>query len=326
MIRWAFLIFFLVFDSFVSVGYGQASSAVGSGWNETKVSLSAFIEPKRVPLNRSVVFTVQVAWEGDLDLIEIGDIEEPLLSNFDVVGTASANRVIGASGGQRAIKEIAYTLRPRTLGMAYVEPAGLSYEDKRTGKSHALMTQRIGVEVVSPVPEPGEGVGWWVWVAVGVGVVGGGVALVSWMRRRSVGPEEETEVVRVVEEAYLDALKQTVDLKTQDRREAFASLTKLFRGYLAEKYRIPALEATTEELLRTLAEAELDEGLIRRGEVLFSKADVVKFSGQDATQAELEEAYTTVETILESDLARAIERMREVEEASKKKNKWFGKA
>ena len=293
---------------------------------ETIVTLSTQVAPERVPLNRQATLTVRIEWEGDLDLIVIGDVEEPILTNFDIVGSSSTNRVSGTAEGRRAVKEIAYILQPRGLGMAYVEPVGLSYEDLRTGKTHSLMTQRVGVEAISPVAEPGEMPKWWIWAAAGIFMVGIFVFMLIRMSRLRNAEVVEI-VVRIIEETYLEDLKTQVDLKTADRREGLTAVTKLFRKYLAEKHDISAMEATTAELVKALEEAGMDANLLKKCESLFEKADVVKFSGQEASQAEFEEAYTTVETILESHLAREkeVQAKAEAEAKAKKKIKLFGK-
>lgn len=303
-------------------GLGNPNQTDGDASNQTMVSLSATVDQKRVPLNRTVVFSVQVTWEGDLDLINIGEAEEPILSNLEIIGSSSANKVTGAASGKKAVKEIAYILQPTTLGMGYIEPVTLSYEDVSTGKTHHLMTQRLGVEVISAMPDDGErsGVIFWI-VLAGAFIVGAGLVVAFIIKKRALSEKREVIVERIVEETFLEELRESVDLKGADRRESFAALSKLFRRYLSEKYDIPALEATTQELLDTLAREELDEDLIRRCETLFNKADVVKFSGQDASQAELEEAYTTVETILESHLAKSKEKQIEEEQKHSKKRK-----
>lgn len=313
MIKMTLNRFLLAFCSFLLAGFYFPLQSIGSVQEETEVMLSAFVEPKQIPLNRHIVFTVRISWKGDLDLIEMGEVDEPLLSNFDIVGTSTANRVSGVSGGRQATKEITYTLQPKTLGMAYIESVRLSYEDKTSGKTHALRTQRIGVEVISPVRDAGDGSNLWYWIIPVCIVLFGFVSFLLIRFRRSEKKDIEEAVERIVEESYLEDLKNTVDLKAKDRREAFTVLTKIFRKYLSEKYQISALEATTAELLKMLADEGFDESLIRKCETLLTKADVVKFSGQEATQAELDEAYTTVETILESHLAKAKEKQLEME-------------
>jgi len=320
MMKRIFVVTFLIVYCFIFQGNAEVFSSQDSLSNKTEVSLSTLVEPRRVPLNRTFTFRVQVSWQGDLDLIEIGNVEEPLLTNFDIVGTSSSNRVVGTATGKKAVKEIAYTLKPKTLGMGYIEAVGLTYTDKTTGKEYHLKTQRVGVEVISPVPEKGESVKWWIWVVVGIVLLGSGGSVLL-LYKKTHPTEKEEKVEEIVEESYLKELKQTVNLEQGDGREAFTILSKLFRKYLSEKYNISALEATTEELLSALKEQGLEESLIRRCETLFKKTDVVKFSGQDATQAELEEAYSTVETILESHLAQTKELIQRMEETRSKKKK-----
>ncbi len=288
---------------------------------ETVVSISTRVEPNRVPLNRTLRYIVQIGWEGNLDDIGIGEIEEPILSNFDIVGTSSANRVMEGVDGKKAIKEIAYTLQPKTLGMGYVESVAVNYTSARDGKTHYLQTERVSVEVISPVPEGNDKKALWFFILASLLLVGGIVMFVFIRRKRLDSLEKEEDIERIIEEIYLEKLKESVHLKDKDKREPFSVLTKLFRQYLSEKYHISALEATTEELINILLEENLDEDLVRKCETLFSKADVVKFSGQDASQSELNEAYTTVETILESHLSKSREQIRSMEEERGKKRK-----
>jgi len=322
MIKRVSVLVLIVFIGLSKTTWGVSLQTDESAADRTSVTLFTLAEPGKVPLNRHLTFIVRMTWEGDLDLIKIVELEEPVLTNFEIVGSSSSNQVSGITGGRRSVKEIAYTLQPKSLGMGYVESTALSYEDITTGKTHHLMTQRVGVEVIQPVPEEGEVDRRWILMAAVLVVLAGG-SILFFLSRRRRGPEEnEKQDKRIVEEVYLQELKESVDLKGSDRREAFSVLSKLFRRYLSEKYGIATLEATTEELLGTLTREELDEGLIRRCETLLNKADVVKFSGQEATQAELDEAYTTVETMLESHLTQAREALLKETEQSKKRKKW----
>lgn len=293
--KWLILTSFLV--CWVHTGSGQDSSATAYD-----VTLSTEIRPRQIPLNRTAELVITIAWSGEMNRIEISDIEEPVLTNFEIVGTSSGNRVSGTSRGQESVKEIIYKLQPKTLGMAYVESMGISYKDLKNDETHHLKTQRVGAEAISPVPEPGEIKLPWMWIILGAAVIVLGVSVVLILRKRSKKRSEIAEPQPICEEAYLEELKTTVNLKDGNRQEAFTILSKLFRKYLSEKYELPALETTTADLIRIIEEA-LEEALVRKCEQFLNKADVVKFSGQEATQAELDEAYTTVEAVLESNLA-----------------------
>lgn len=304
--------------------FGQSPDSTAQRGLSTSVTLSSFVLPNKVPLNRTTTLTIEITWEGDIDLVKINEIDEPVLTHLDIVGTSSSNKVSGSSTGKKAVKTISYILQPNTLGMAYIESLALSYEDLTTGKTHHLMTQRYGVEAIGAVAEEGERrLPWIPLIAIGIVLV----IITFWIiqKRRAAQDEEDDIEIQPIEEGYLDRLKNEIDLKNPDRRDMFTQLSKLFRKYLSEKFEILAMEATTEGLVASLKETEVDEKLIQRCENLFNKADVVKFSGQDATQAELDEAYTTVETILESQLTAANERLRLAEIEKSKRRGLFKK-
>jgi hypothetical protein len=306
-------------------------SVFSAGWSaqpdtasmRTRVSVSSIIQSNRVPLNRTVDFTIRVAWEGPVEAVELGDLIDPVFSNLEVAGSSSSNRVSGIPGGQSSIKDVVYTLKPKTLGMAYIDPASLSYTDRNTGLVHSLRTRRMSVEAVSPVPEKGGGSGLWFRIFFGA-MFAAGIAFGGWLfvRQKKLRAVHETTVpTPIMEENFLGLLKSTVDLAGPGRRESFSALSKLFRRYLAERFRINAASATTPDLVLMLAEKGADESLVRKCESVLSKADVVQFSGKDATQAELDEAYTFVETVLEARLAEERTRLAQAKVEKEKDNK-----
>jgi hypothetical protein len=294
----------------------KPEATANAGSTGYAVTLGATIEPKRVPLNRNTALTIRLAWEGALDSIAVGEVTEPVLSNLEITGTSTSNRVVGTQTGPLSIKEIVYTLRPKSLGMGYVDSVRVTYEDRRAGVVHQLKTQRLSVEAVDPVPEKRGGARLWVWlllIACFAAGAAGGVALFHKSTRRKT--REAAPPPKPAEETYLASMKEKVDLKTEEnRQDAFAALSRLFRQYLSEKFGIAALEATTKELPAMLRNSGLEENLIGKCEAIFEKADVIKFSGRKASQAELDEAYTTVESVLESKLAEERLRLQKIQE------------
>ena len=166
-----------------------------------------------------------------------------------------------------------------------------------------MKTRRIGVEVADPVPDPKTHRFPWSLLAVTAAAVAAGCILIFLIRNRRKRQAVQPEVKPPLEESFLAELKATVDLKDGKRSEAFTLLSKLFRKYLSQKFGIPALEATTSQLMGLLEPLGIEERPLKKMEALFSAADVVKFSGQDASQAELDSAYTVVEAFLEERLA-----------------------
>ena len=267
------------------------------------VTLNARVEPTQVPLNRQMTLIVSIQWSGDLSAVEMGDVETPELANFTISGSGSSHRIAAGAEGQISIKEIRYTLEPQTLGMAYIEPVGLSYTDKTVDMQRRLRTQRFSVEILSPVAEPGEpAVPWSVMIAA---VLFLAAATALFLRNRRANQADALVVDTPLEEAFLAELKSSVDLKG-DGREAYVALSRLFRRYLADGYGLPARETPTAGLIALLHETEMTSIQVEKFSQLLSTADKVKFSGQAADIAELTDAYTSFETLLERKLAESL--------------------
>lgn len=288
----------------------------------TSVTLSMFINPKHVPLNRTVRCIVRVSWQGELDLIEVKDIEEPFLTNLEITGSSASNQTYNSKQGSRAVKEVVYILKPLSLGMGYAEGTAVAYKNLMTGRSYNLRTERVGVEITAPVHEP-TGLNYlWIWITVAFLLIAcAGIALFYFRKKRKAEIAEEPGVNKIIEEKYLKQLKDSFDLQAKDKNESYTVLIRIFRKYLSEKYRISALETTTEELLKILTDEDLDEKLIKKTEQLFLKADIVKFSGHESTQAEIDEAYTAVEMILETHLAREKKKIEKQQKENSKRKK-----
>ena len=275
----------------LAAAFIAAGLTVMSGHSETAVRLSADLDTKTVALNRTVVLTVSLSWEGSAGSIEIGEMAEPVLSNLEITGTASTNRASGA----QSVKSVSYTLKPKALGMAYIEPVTVKYNDVSAGSSQ-LRTQRLSVEVVAPLPEPGRRSPlWWAIPVLAAVLAAGGFFL---FKRKPAPPEPEPVIPLGTK--YLEALKAEVSLSTDNKRDSVSNLSKLLRRFLAERDSIPAAGLTTEALLKLLAERGISERDGRTIEAVLRAADRIVFSGANATQAELDEAYTRVESMFES--------------------------
>jgi hypothetical protein len=283
------------------------------------VTLGASLDATAVPLNRAVVLTVRLSWEGALDSVLIGEVSDPVLTNLEITGTSTSNRTVGTAEGASSVKEIAYTLRPKSLGMGYIDSLTVTVRDLKAGADRLMRTPRLSVMAVEPVPEKSGKSGLPAGILIAAFFLAGAAAGVTQWRRSRRGKRETPQPAEPpAEQRFLASLKETVRLHGDSREDAFASLSKLFRQYLSEKYGVPALEATTRELIGSLQAAGAEEGLLRKCESFFGRADEVKFSGRKASQAELDEAYTVVESVFESNLVEAQLRMQKDSEESMK--------
>lgn len=271
--------------------------------DESGIRISAFVEPREIPQNRTALLTIRLQWAGDLDRYEVTRFDNPLVQNLDVIGTSSANKVSSVAGQLMAQQDYQYTLKPEALGMAYVDGIIIRYSDAATGKEYRLYSNRLEVKVVDPLPEPGAYTRFYILAAV---VAVAAAAAYYFIRRRRQKREQarlqQQRLAAIVplERRYLDALKEQVPLQQADLPvgDSFALLSRWLRRYISEKWQVPGMEQTTSELIETLKSGDLDERSVTDIETALHAADVAKFSAAGDRQT-LERVYTLVESLLQ---------------------------
>ncbi len=264
------------------------------------IKASVQVDRKEVAQNRTVTCTIKVSWQGDLSRYEIEEVENPVLTNLEELGNASSNSVGDAAGVMQAVRSYEYTLQPIELGMAYIDAAIIEYKDTKYDQTHRLITDRLEIRVVEPIKErslmpfilAASGV---VFLAL---VAGLGFIFLKRKKSREAELEKQAQEQIPIEEEYLTDLKEKVDLKNPNVADTFSALSKMFRGYLSEKYRIPAMEISTKEITGKLNELAVSENIISQADEILNSCDVAKFSGGQVEKGTLERAYTLVEDIL----------------------------
>lgn len=264
------------------------------------IELRTYLDSPRVPLNRAVVFHVELSWIGDMSRYQITEIPQPVLTNLLLEGSGSSNRLEPLPDGRfRSTKSLTFQLKPIELGMAYIDGLVIKYRDTMTGETDALHSQRVMVEVIDPVPDGSMGGVWAAIYVVLLGIFAAAILYfgVLYFKRRKEARQARQPKVSLAEQ-YLKRLAQEVDPKGTNLNEMVVLLSKIFREYLAREFRIPAREASSEELYRHLSDAGVEENDLQRLRELFNKLDVIKFAGAEVDPAEFSLIYGTVEAFL----------------------------
>ena len=141
-----------------SMVYGQISTPDSTVITQpdniaSGIKMKASVSSKEVPLNRSLFFTIQVEWFGELNRYEISEVEDPVVRNFTIQSNSSSDRREMVDGELKAIKTFEFELIPLELGMGYIEGVIVKYIDTQTGEGKHLVTNRLEVKVIDPVPE-----------------------------------------------------------------------------------------------------------------------------------------------------------------------------
>ncbi|MFQ5825482.1 MAG: BatD family protein [bacterium] len=293
------LIEFLFFGS--SFSQNTDTTAVYPEVLNGRIKTSVRVNPKEVPQNRTVTYTVEISWQGDLDRYEIEKFENPVLTNLEIVGNSSSNWVGELAGVMQAVKTYEFVLKPLALGMAYIDGLIIEYKDKERDKSHRLVTNRLEVKVIDPIIEGSSDL----LILTGaiilslVVISGGGFLILKRKKAREAEEQLRASESIPIEEKYLSELKEKVILQKNEIQESFSNLSKIIRKYLSERYQISALEITTQEILTDLKKIAVSERIIEAAEELLNSCDVAKFSGGQVERSGLERAYTLFEDILD---------------------------
>ncbi len=312
---YAFLaIFFFIFSTGL---LAQDATKTDSTALKSQIKIATEIDKKVVPLNRTVILHVTLSWLGDPDRYEITDFENPALTNFDIVGTATANKTEVVGGQTLTRREYEFKLKPRELGMGYVEGVVVKYKDRTTGQSGSLITNRIGIKVTDAVAETQAAVHWpGTILLIALIIIAAGILWFFFVYRKSRSKPVQPEIVPLIEETYVNKLKELIDFNSPDLKNDFGRLGKFLRGYLAEKFNLPAKQTTTAELVQEMKNRGMDEQLISRTNEVLGVADAIMFSGGEGSREELEKVYGSVEALLEHQLREAQE-ARQAEEQEK---------
>ena len=295
-----FIVLFLVLTSIPAV---QADANPDSSLGEIK--LRAFVESENVPLNREVVYHIELSWAGDLNRYTVSELLQPTVSNLSMRGSGSSNKVIPASDGSLiSVKKITYYFRPIEIGMAYVDGTTIRYQDTTNGSKATLTAGRIAVKINDPVRDESESPFfpfWLIFLMIIIIVSVSIYLMVAYYKRRK---EEKTrqlsEIKETVEEKYLRLLKETIHFNTDNIRDSLNDLTHLVNGYFSECYHIPAATIPEQDLLAVLNEKNLDDDSLSRIRDFYHKANMVKFAGESVEEAEFHRLYDTIELMLEN--------------------------
>lgn len=138
----------------------------------------------------------------------------------------------------------------------------------------------------------------WQWIAGGIAAVAILTALIIFLYRRSRRPkppvpEAPKAPLHLRAMLALEALQQK-KLWEQDRtKDYYIELTDILRGYIEERYGIPAMEQTTDELLAGLRLSSMPTAPREQLAHLLRLADMVKFAKWKALPIENEQVMAS---------------------------------
>ncbi len=285
--------------SFVLLAVGLAQPAADDSLN-SEIQLRTYLAKDAVPLNKEVVYYVELSWQGTLNRYHILKISDPVLTNLKLRGSGSSNRFyIDKNGKPRSVKKITFYFTPLEMGMAYVDGITIKYEDTVSKQTGRLLSERLPVKITEPVDQSSKGLDLGKLLVIGLVLLFLFVVLFSlaryFQKRKETNEEEEAQLTP--EESFLKNLKENIRLNGELPEKNFENLQHLFNQYLKERFGLP-IGSEFHEIKVVLDAHGINDNLIRKLEDFFKRGELVKFAGEPVSESELHIFMDTVELIL----------------------------
>ncbi len=279
----------------VCLGYGSDST-------KTDISLHAFLEKNEVPVNREVVYHVELSWAGDLHRYQIQDIGEPALTNLKLRGSGSSNRFyVDEQGQPRSVKRITYYFIPQGLGMAYIDGVSVQYTTAGKEQPETLFAQRLGVKITERVAEPGEGmpVGTVIIIVLMLAFIGMvGFFVFKYFKIRKIQQETSEEKIPL-ETEYLQEMEAITRSDENDFNAKFSRLSRVLEKYLSEKRNL-APGSGYDRVKADLESAGLNKDLLGKLERFYRQSELSKFAGEPISESDFHLFADTAELIVKA--------------------------
>lgn len=285
--------------SFILLAVGLAKPAAHDSLN-SEIQLRTYLTKDAVPLNKEVVYYVELSWQGTLNRYHILKISDPVLTNLKLRGSGSSNRFYLDKNNQpRSVKKITFYFTPLEMGMAYIDGINIKYEDTVNKQTSRLISERLPVKITEPVDQSNNRFDLGKILVIGLVLLFLFVILFSLARyfQKRKETDEGEEVQLTLEESFLKELKQSIRLSSELPEKNFQNLQQLFNRYLKERFGLPS-GSEFHEIKIVLDAHGVNDDLITKLEDFSKRGELVKFAGEPVSESELHIFLDTVELIL----------------------------
>lgn len=287
-----------------SIAVLLATSALAQPWGGS----GAQLDRTEMRIGEQVELTLRVDHQRDvLAAVQWPSIGDTLSAHLEIVEDRGIDTlIVDPEGDQDELRQVrVLTLTSFDTGYWAIPPFHFQVDGMD------LETQAILLHVTAPqldsantpkdikdIRELPFSLAWWVrenavWIAGAGAVALAAVALfllVARMRRKK--PATAVERIVPLHErilGLLDALDKERLWQQGDHKAYQSRLTDLVRGYIEERYQVPALERTTDELMQELRVSAMSEEHRTQLSNMLHLADMVKFAKALPSPAENEQ-------------------------------------
>ncbi len=266
-------------------------------WDDN-LMLKGELETTSIPQNDTLTFTATVQLSGNPMLYHLNDIEPPKVSNLDLISSATSNKTVVEDGIKNFYRVYTFNYIPKTMGMAYINPAALTVEFLPTGQKRLLRSTRLEIDVQEAVEHQQSNLILLILIPVALLFVGGGVYIL-FRKRGDQKVDIEPEIP--IEQKYLDRLSETKQQLTKGDFPSFYEKAQIIiKDYIDAKWDIPAKSLSRDELIKRLDEAGLSTKILKELGESFATCDRIRFARESTDETEAHRVYSSFERLIQS--------------------------
>ncbi|MFP4458198.1 MAG: BatD family protein [Candidatus Zixiibacteriota bacterium] len=264
------------------------------------LKFSSQIDKTTLPQNDTLTFKATIELKGNPLEYKFDEIDAPKVSNLSLISSSSRNKTEVIDGENNYYRIYTFEYIPKTMGMAYINPAILNLEHNPSGQAKKLRTSRLEVDVKEPVlPKDYSKITKITLIVLGIIIIFIVIYFfIIKMKKQEVEIEDEAIPL---ETEYLSKLRETRGfLQRGDLQAFFSSTPQIMRAYLARKFGIQAKGMSTKELIAELESAGMAGRNLDELSKSFEICDRVRFAREDVGENAAQQVFAGFEKILES--------------------------
>lgn len=273
-------------------------SALSGSAQEVKPEAS--LDKDRILIGQQAQLTLSLRYRSDQNLRSVGwpNVGDTITGKIDVVKDSGVDTIQPDKQGDPMLRELTRTLTITAWDSGYwaVPPFVFTINGDTMETQPLLLTvNTVAVDTSAAIKDIKEiyevPYGWkdwlrenWPWVAGGGAVAALVAWAVLWFIRRArkakpvAAPAEPEKPLHV---RTLLALEEVEKKKLWQQglvKEHHSAVTDILRGYIEERFQVPALESTTDDLLGILRMSSMGAAQREQLANLLRMADMVKFA------------------------------------------------
>lgn len=265
--------------------------------NASNISIEAIIDKKEVSKNQEINLKIKISWQGKLGDYEIQDFAAPSLTNLEIKGSSSSNKIEDKGNFQIAIKEYKFILQPKDLGMAYIEPFTIYYLEKSSCEKFSLKINRMEIKILDEFIQKKLNFIYIIFIFLGIIVIILFINLKIINLKKKKNLIEQEEKIISLEEKLLENLEKLNNIRiTGEIKQYYSSISSLVKEYIFSKFNINK-ELPTSELINILSQYNLKQEMLHKIKIILEKCDMVKFACYQPQSEELNEIYLTTKEL-----------------------------